>query len=109
MFGSQLIPPSIISGLLSLISGKIYSTEDLAERLNVSSELLEVCIHIAGIAKGGSKVGKKIEHLGASNSFIRLCKVLKINKTIFINLLRLTLCDIDSLDLSQVLGAFTFY
>ncbi len=88
-----------------MASGKIYSTEDLAEKLNVSPDLLDVCIALASIARGGEKIGKQILSLSYSNAFSRFCKQLKINKDAFLNILRLSFNEVAAHEISEVFGA----
>ena len=107
--GIPLIPPQYIPGILSVASGKIYSTEDLAEKLNVSPDLLDVCILLSSIAKGGNKVGKQILALSSSNAFARFCKILKLNKDAFSNLLRLSFNEVGAREISEVFGALRLY
>ena len=103
------MPPQYIPGILSVASGKIYSTEDLAEKLNVSPDLLDVCILLSSIAKGGNKVGKQILSLSSSNAFARFCKILKLNKDAFSNLLRLSFNEVGAREISEVFGALRLY
>ena len=38
--GREVLEPPLVKGILSLFSGKIITTEDLAEKLGVSPDLL---------------------------------------------------------------------
>ncbi len=89
-FGSDVMEPTIVKGIISIAAGKIFSTEDLAERLAVSPELLDVCILLARFSRGDEKVKKCIDTLKASNAFTVFSNHLKIDVDIFLNLLRLT-------------------
>ena len=95
--------------MLSIAAGKIYSTEDIAEKLNVSPDLLDVCILLSGIAKGSKKGEKKIATLSSNNNFARFCKLLKLNKNAFCNILRLSFNQVGNKEQSEVFGALRLY
>ena len=107
--GNPLFPPQYVPGVLSLAAGKIYSTEDLAEKLNVSPDLVDTCILLSAIAKGGEKVVKRIVALSSSNSFARFCKTLKLKKDAFCNLLRLSFNEVGTRETSEVFKALHLY
>ena len=96
-------------GLLSIAAGKIYSTEDLAEKLNVSPDLMDVCIALARMTKGEDNLNKQIVGLSYSNAFARFCKHLKVNKDAFLNILRLSFNQVGAHEISEVFGALKLY
>ena len=75
----------------------------------MSPDLLDVCILLSAIAKGGNKVGKQILALSSSNAFARLCKTLKLNKSAFSNVLRLSFNEVGAAEISEVFGALRLY
>jgi hypothetical protein len=56
----------LIPGLLSLITGKSVSLEDLAAKIHVNPALLELCIKLSTFAKSEAKLDKKISELKTS-------------------------------------------
>ncbi len=100
--GCRVLEPTLVKGVLSIASGKIISTEDLAEKLKVNADLLDVCILLARFSRGDGKIKKCIDGLKASNSFAAFCKHLSFDMNVFIQILQLVFNQIDSKNIPDV-------
>ena len=86
----------LVKGILSIAAGKIFSTEDLAERIGISPDLLDVCILISRFSGCGQKRQKYIERLKSSTSFSLFCNHLSLDSNLFLNILKLTFNQIET-------------
>lgn len=88
--GKGLLTEGVARGILSVATGIVYSVEELSEEIRVSADLIESCVLMSKI-KGSAMVEEKIENLRRSYAFERFCRIVHIDKDIFISILRITL------------------
>lgn len=75
---SRGIEPSFVRGMLSIYSGRISGTEDLADYLKINPSLLDSCILLGNLKQSKTKE-KSIESLKSQSSFRSFFKHIKAN------------------------------
>jgi hypothetical protein len=93
----------LVKGILSIASGKNYSIEDIAEQINVDTDLMEICLLLASFSKKEENIEATLAQLKSLSSFTRFASRLKMDSELLLNLLEMSFNRIKFEDLPQII------
>ena len=99
-----MINPDLVSGILSIASGKDYSIEDIADKLGIEHYVVEMFLFLANFSKGEKPPAKILSKVANCAAFYKYCFHLQFDPKTFLKMLTLSFNLIKYEDVGELIS-----
>ena len=115
MRGENIIDPNLIVGIISIARGKFDQLDQLASKIGIRQEIVELCVSLATFGKctgSDSKLEKKLMEIRMNPGILQAWKFLGMRADIMEEIFRLSYNRVkleDMIDILEKLGIKQYY
>ncbi len=103
--GKEIVSSHVIYGIMDIISGSCgLSMEELAEKLSVKQEVIEMCIRMSTLTNSSLNTSKMLNEFYQSPSILKAWKSMRLQPKVMVNLMNLTFNNFSMQELSKTMG-----